>query len=171
ADEEHFERRYGLSYLEPPVLIRALDFDVQRLLSLPCPVVWVPLHSLETLERPHLRIIVVENLVNLMTLPSVPRGLAIGGMGNAIVLLRYASWIKNVSFTYWGDVDAEGFEILSRLRALFPNVRSVLMDTETIRRFQHLSGKGNIRTGFITPPHLTPEETEAFQICAQTSFR
>jgi hypothetical protein len=171
ADEEHFERRYGLSYVEPPVLIRALDSEVQRFLSLPGPVVWLPLHSLGTLERPNLRIIVVENLVNLMTLPPVPNGLAIGGLGNAILLLRYSPWMKNVSFTYWGDVDAEGFEILSRLRAFFPNVRSVLMDTETICRFQHLGGKGNDRMGALTPPHLTLDEAEAFKICIQTSFR
>ena len=33
---------------------------------------------------------------------------------------------------YWGDIDTHGFAILSRLRARFPRVASILMDRETL---------------------------------------
>jgi hypothetical protein len=33
---------------------------------------------------------------------------------------------------YWGDIDTYGFHILDRLRLLFPDAQSFLMDRETL---------------------------------------
>jgi hypothetical protein len=72
-------------------------------------------------------VLIVENKVNLLTLPRLPGTLAIGGLGNAVMLLRYCAWLGSVSITYWGDIDVQGFEILSRLRGI-PEVVSMNYD-------------------------------------------
>ena len=39
---------------------------------------------------------------------------------------------------YWGDLDIDGFRILRDLRGVFPDVRSVLMDEETLNGHRDL---------------------------------
>jgi hypothetical protein len=41
-------------------------------------------------------------------------------------------WLNQCQIIYWGDIDAHGFQILSDLRRLFPHVRSVMMDQQTL---------------------------------------
>ncbi len=61
------------------------------------------------------------------------------GLGKGAVLLAELDWIREVPVIYMGDLDVEGLEILSRLRAVIPNVRSVLMDAATLKRFRTLA--------------------------------
>ena len=62
--------------------------------------------------------------------------IAIGGLGNGIVDLTYVPWLADRALWYWGDLDVEGFEILSRLRIRFPQTRSFLMDASTVHRWK-----------------------------------
>jgi hypothetical protein len=41
-------------------------------------------------------------------------------------------WLNELDAIYWGDIDTHGFAILSRLRGMFPGVRSMLMDRVTL---------------------------------------
>ena len=49
---------------------------------------------------------------------------------------------------YWGDLDIDGFRILRDLRGVFPEVRSILMDEETLNGHRDLwttdSGGGTL---------------------------
>lgn len=171
ADEEHFERRYGLQYLETHLFVRFLDPDVQRELGFPCPVLSVPLQTVGGWSMPgDARVVVVENKVNLLTMPSLPRTVAIGGLGNGVALLRYIPWLASTPIVYWGDVDTEGLEILSRLRALFPHTRSVMMDEPAIARWRHLTVQGTERKA-VPPPHLNSSERVAFELCVEKNLR
>ena len=170
ADETHFERRYGLRYVEPQVLVRHLDLDVQREMAFPCSVLSLPLHTLGDLTATDMRVIVVENRVNLLTMPRLQRTIAFGGMGNSVTLLTYVPWLARCPIAYWGDLDVEGLEILSRLRALFPNVASILMDEAALCRWRHLAVPGTGRNP-ETPPHLTLGEAAAFKTCAAENLR
>ena len=69
-----------------------------------------------------------------------------------------------------GDLDVEGFQILSALRAAFPHTRSMLMDVAAISRYRSIAGvgKGN---WFSVPTHLTTNEALAFEICLQENLR
>jgi hypothetical protein len=49
ADEEHFERRFGLRYAEPHVMLRFLDPEAQRACGCPWPQFSLPLHALAEL--------------------------------------------------------------------------------------------------------------------------
>src|SRR5262249_18069410 len=71
---------------------------------------------------------------------------------------------------YWGDLDTEGFEILSSLRALHPATHSFLMHEDTVERRQPRAGSG---TGRLTdlPVHLTESEQAAFLRCRDHNLR
>lgn len=44
-------------------------------------------------------------------------------------------FLPHAQLYYWGDLDAQGFEILSQFRGYFPQAQSLLMDSETFNRF------------------------------------
>ena len=115
-------------------------------------------------------VVIVENKVNLLTLPSIPRAIGLGGLGDGVVLLRYLSWLNHMQIVYWGDLDTEGFEILSSLLAIFPHVRSFLMDINTLSQLQHLAVPGTGRKPDV-PPHLSEEEQRAYVYCRDENRR
>lgn len=171
ADEEHFHRRFGLRYGEPLIFVRFLDAVAQRAAQMPWSELAVPLHALagEPISAP--RVVIVENQTNLRTLPPLSGAIALGGLGNAVTDLRYLSWLAQREVWYWGDLDADGLEILSRLRALFPRTRSLLMDAATLETwYPRIGTAGNRRTG-PPPAHLTPVERAAYERCVTSNLR
>jgi hypothetical protein len=170
SDEKHFERRYFLRYDEPLIRMRFLDPVVQQAFGFPCSYVAIPLHSLGNLDARGINVIIVENKVTLLTLPPLLNTVAIGGLGNAVTLLKYVPWLHNVQITYWGDLDSEGFLILSNLRKELPNVRSMLMDVATLERFKLLLTIGNGRN-FEVPIALDDNEKAAFLRCRDENIR
>lgn len=171
ADERHFERRFGLRYEEPQLLLRFLDPELQRSAGCQWRECSVPLHSMAESPIEATTVIIVENRVNLLTFPPVPLAIAMGGLGNGIVDLANVTWLSNKSIWYWGDLDVEGFEILSRLRIRFPQTCSFLMDESTIQRWKDslaVPGTGR-QTG--VPPLLTKPEAAAFRHCTAENIR
>jgi hypothetical protein len=80
----------------------------------------------------------VENKTTLyttLTLPKMEGAIAVFGQGNAVLNLKNTAWLIEMEILYWGDIDVQGFEILSRLREHFTNVKSVLMDKVTFETF------------------------------------
>lgn len=171
SDEQHFARRFGLRYEEPQLLLRFLDPEVQRLTGSPWSECGVPLHSLANSPIPASVVIIVENKINLLTFPSMPSAIAIGGLGNAIVDLTQIAWLADRILWYWGDLDVEGFEILSRLRIRFPHTRSFLMDAASLERWSEtLAVRGTNRQPDM-PPLLTDSEAAAFHVCLANNIR
>jgi hypothetical protein len=80
ADEEHFERRYGLRYAEPHILARVLDPELERELGFPWPELSLPPGALARLPAHPAAVLVVENRVNLLTLPPVRLTLGLGAL-------------------------------------------------------------------------------------------
>ncbi|MBI3861037.1 MAG: hypothetical protein HY290_03995 [Planctomycetia bacterium] len=171
SDEEHFDRRFGLRYVEPLIQIRFLDARVQRDAGSLWGACAVPLHELAATEIRVTRALVVENKVNLLTLPSIPDSVALGGLGNAVTDLRYLGWLSRLDLYYWGDLDVEGFEMLSRLRAMFPRTISLFMDTETLATWRNRIATGGTGRNGDVPTNLTPDEQAAFCICASDNLR
>jgi hypothetical protein len=89
-------------------------------------------------------VVIVENRDCRLFFPTVPRAIAVEGGGDAAdALLDRIPWVTGAdTVVYWGDLDADGFAILARLRAAFcalgVEVPSILMDAATLDRFAHL---------------------------------
>jgi hypothetical protein len=119
-------------------------------------------------------ILIIENRTTLLTLPALPGCLALLGKGFAVTRLARIEKLHNTQTYYWGDIDQHGFEILACVRSHLPNVRSCLMDAETLARC--LDG---VLTESVeaTLPHkvvaanLTPAEESLWLNCANNHLR
>ena len=160
-DRNEFEARYGLRYVRHHILLRVLDAELQQRLGLPFPELSLPADFVGRLRPGEPTVFVVENKVNLLTLPRVGGGIAIGGLGKAVSLLRDVAWLKDAHIYYWGDLDVEGFEILSQFREMFEQTKSLLMDMETLNRHSDLAIPWPNRPRF-TPTRLTAPEQAAY---------
>jgi hypothetical protein len=165
-----FEPRYGLRYVRPHFLLRVLDNALQVELGLPFDELSLPAESLSQLPVKQIQILIVENKVNLLTLPSLPRTIALGGLGNGVTQLGDIGWLHENPIRYWGDLDAEGFEILDRLRQVIPHVQSVLMDKATFTSFQQLATEGNASSTRILSL-LTERERECYEYMCNSQLR
>jgi hypothetical protein len=165
AGETRFELRFGLRDAQPHTAVRTLDRDLQAELRLPFDELSVPLRALATLPVRDATVFIVENQLNLLTLPSFKRGIAIRGEGKAVTRLRRVEWLCDNHIVYWGDIDVEGFQILASLRSLFPrdSVGSIMMDPETLRLHSALIVEGNA-IAIAVPPHLEAVSKLGFQL-------
>lgn len=168
--EKQFERRYGLRWETPLVRLRLLDPLLQARLGLPLMDVAAPVAQLAALPCAGLRCLVVENKMVFLTLPPLPNTLAIFGSGFQIQLLRELSWLYQCPIWYWGDLDAQGFQILALLRALFPQVVSLMMDAETFDAFHEFVVTGTPSSS-VELPHLTCDEQALFANLARGNLR
>ncbi|MEO1290170.1 MAG: Wadjet anti-phage system protein JetD domain-containing protein, partial [Chloroflexota bacterium] len=71
---------------------------------------------------------------------------------------------------YWGDVDVQGFQILSALRKTFPHTRSILMDETTLSLFGQFKVIGT-ETTVATPLNLTMEERKLYHYLQEHNIR
>ena len=109
-----------------------------------------------------MRVVITENLRNFLALPMLPETVAVFGGGNALSLLARSQWLAESAVHYWGDIDAHGFLMLSRLREFYQQTLSIMMDATTLDVGRDLLGTGAPAT-FPLPPALTPEEASLFE--------
>lgn len=136
-----FCRRYG--FREKPkryVRFRVLDPNIRVL----------PVASAETdieltsdvfaqLDIPCAYVFIVENEITFLAFPALPDSIVLYGGGNSAAdAFRGVAWLGRRLLFYWGDLDIDGFRILRDLRRVFPAVRSILMDDETLNRHRDL---------------------------------
>jgi hypothetical protein len=129
ASAQRFEQRYGLR--SKPQLVRFRILDARRHLH-GLSDLSIPLEQLAELEAPAQRIFIAENDINGLAFPPVADGLVIFGLGYGVERLSEIPWLRDRSIYYWGDLDTHGFAILDRLRRSLGDVRSLLMDRETL---------------------------------------
>lgn len=68
-----------------------------------------------------------------------------------------------------GDLDAQGFEILSQFRGYFPSVKSILMDKLTFDKYFE-NGKGTPSKISIVS-NLTVEERQLYKLLKEKNRR
>ena len=129
--------RPGLGLLDPPSLVRLRFLDT-ALAPGGLRDLAAPARELAGLAVAGARVLVVENLQTLLALPDASGVIAVHGSGYAVDRLGEIGWIRDRPVDYWGDLDRDGFAILDRLRAHCPDVRSLLMDAETLLDHRHL---------------------------------
>ncbi len=130
-----FEERFGLRFDEPLVRFRILDPAFQ--LGSGIDDASVPVRQFQQLQCKGSTVIITENKMNFLTLPMAMKAVGIFGGGGAAQLLAKVQWLRDCRIIYWGDIDSAGFAILSRLRASFPNVVSVMMNEATMEKFSN----------------------------------
>jgi hypothetical protein len=170
VNENRFQPRFGLRYKGSHSSFRVLDSALQAELGLRYDELSLPLRLLAELDVRDACIFIVENELPMLTLPAKERGLAIFGRGFGVNALQKLDWLDANVIHYWGDIDVDGFRILSMLRNRFPHVRSLLMDWFVLEEFMELTGVGN-GSQPATPTNLTSAETTAFEYCRTHDLR
>lgn len=163
--EHHFERRFGLKYDEVLIRYRLLAPDLPGITDFS-----VRNSDFISYEIPGKRVIITENKLNFLTLPPMADTLAIWGAGFNVNLLSRAKWLTNRLIYYWGDIDTHGLWLLSQLRAVHPQVTSLMMDRSTFDAFQQQAGTGK-PIGEVNVDHLTEAELSLFQFLKTNDLR
>lgn len=92
-------------------------------------------------DIPLSRILIVENLRCLHTLPPLPDTCVILGAGRNLAWLQDRAW-RQKSLYYWGDLDTWGLDILALAQSLQPHIFPLMMDLATFEQHaEHALGE------------------------------
>lgn len=168
-----FNQRFGLKDMPIIVRLRLLEEQLDWLYGLKVDDLSLPLPQAAHLLREHVKpkkVLIVENLINLLALPSLANTVGIFGSGFGVHSLAGIDWLSMCDVIYWGDIDAHGFEILSDLRGLFPHTRSLMMDFETLAAHQEYIVAG-VSARHERFKHLIATELEVAQHVHENNLR
>lgn len=80
--------------------------------------------------------VIVENKDTYQTMPPIAQGICIWGSGRAVSdAVPAVPALRDMRIVYWGDMDADGLEILSTLRESGIECDSILMDCDAYDRY------------------------------------
>ncbi len=121
-------------------------------------------------------VVICENRDSALWFKPVAGGIAVqgDGMAGAAVVGSIPWVVRAPRVLYWGDIDRQGFEILSKYREGGLNVRSMLMDAATYARFERFGTYVDKAGREIAPkpdaralPGLTEAENALYlQLCS-----
>ena len=140
--ENGFEKKYGLKYELPLVRFRILDeaLYIQGLSDLS-----LTTEEFASLELTCKYVFIVENKITMLSFMDIKNAIVIFGNGYGAGRIKNAEWLKSKNIYYWGDIDLDGFAILSQVRGYFPQTESLLMDNTTIEKCKDLAVKSSER--------------------------
>lgn len=114
-------------------------------------------------------VVISENKDTAIHFPPVPGGVAVEGVGKGGRTAAAFDWLVRADIVvYWGDMDADGLEILDGFRAAGVPARSILMDPEayeTWERYGTNSYPNGREIGSRSPaavPRLTADEAALY---------
>lgn len=171
-DEKQFEKRFNLKYAEPLIRFKILDKEISQKFFSGLDDIAIPVSQFENLNLPIKRVLVVENKTTLyttLTLPKMNETIAIFGSGFSVSNLKNVRWLDSLELLYWGDIDVQGFEILSQFRTYFPQTKSVLMDNQTFDKF--FEDDRGTPTNISTKLNLTDEEQQLYDTLKTNNWR
>lgn len=170
SSDELWEKLFVQKVPTPSICVRSLDehlrfFGVRKL--------FLSQDDIADFQLPHRRIFITENKVNGYTFPDAEDSLILFGMGYGVLeMAESAPWLADKEIYYWGDLDHDGFNILSHLRKVLPEMKihSFLMDKETLLAYVDPKVKDTGNTATI-PDYLTVSEKMAWKLIHDNGWR
>jgi len=164
-----FERKYLLKFPLPLVRFRILD---EKLKLFGLSDITLPINEFEQLKIDCKTVFVVENKITTLSFPKRKDAIVIFGSGYSVGILKSTTWLKDKKIYYWGDIDRDGFAILSQFRGYFSQVQSMMMDDKTIELFENLLVKDEKGSSLSkTLQNLTKEEKKLYQKVDENELR
>jgi hypothetical protein len=171
-----FEQRFGLRTDAPRIRFRWLDADLATRYTGGLQDISTTIDELAQKDWNVRSVFIVENKTSLLradlflTLPLMKDAMAIFGSGRAAALLTGIEWMKHAEIFYWGDIDAEGFEILDNLMQFFPQARDFCMDRETFERYKREWVKGS-GAGLKSLERIPEDRKGLYQFLVRNNLR
>lgn len=172
SEEREFEKRFNLKFAEPQIRFKILDRVITEKFFSGVDDIAVPISQFEALNLPIKKVLVIENKTTLyttLTLPKMNGTIAIFGSGYSVCNLKNVHWFSNLELLYWGDIDVQGFEILSQFRSYFKQTKSILMDYATFEKF--FENDLGTQTNICTSLNLTDSEQKLYEILKINNWR
>lgn len=167
--EQRFEAHFHLKYDEELIRIRFLDEKLSQAYGAGIKDISLPVSEFCALSWKVKAVFIVENKVNFLTFPPIADAIIIWGHGYGITSLKKADFLQHAPLYYWGDLDAQGFEILSQFRGYFPQTQSILMDSHTFDRF--FEGESGKESKISVTLHLTDAEQAIYEQLKKNNWR
>lgn len=172
VEEKYFEKRFNLKYAESQIRLKILDNEISESFFSGLDDIAIPVSQFEKINLPINRVIVFENKTSFytaLTLPEMNKTIALFGSGFSVSNLKNVSWFNNLELLYWGDIDVQGFEILSQFRTYFPHTKSILMDSQTFDMF--FEDDIGTPTNVSTKLNLTVDEQQLYNLLKINNWR
>jgi len=169
-DAPTFQQRFGLREDEPLIHARFLDDQLEKRYGIPLSELCAPRSQFARLDLRAQHCMITENKMTFLSLPALRDTFALHGGGFKVGGLAAIPWLRECPLIYWGDLDAQGFQILSQLRAIFPHVVSLMMNEATLQTFSGFCVAG-MPCSVRQLPYLTPEEHALFLHLAEGNMR
>lgn len=169
SDEKPFETRFNLKFDEPIVRFRILDNSISQQYFSCIDDISIPISEFQQLFLPIQTVYIVENKINMLIFPAKKASIVVWGHGFGVNIMRNVEWLKTKRIYYWGDLDAQGFQILSEIRTSFKQVESFLMDRETFDKYNE--GDKGTKTNVEKELCLSQEEMEMFRSLKESNSR
>jgi hypothetical protein len=120
--------------------------------------------------NPHV-VLICENKDSVVTFPAMAGAIAVEGNGRGVGAIPSLPWVQTAAhLLYWGDMDADGLEILAEFRAAGLQVTSVLMDLSAYEAWARY-GTDHDRFGKVLKPRppragldLQPAERALYEL-------
>jgi hypothetical protein len=176
AGLSQFEQRFGLHTDSPRLRFRWLDKSMAQRYTGGIIDISLAVNELARQTWQVQRVFIVENKTNLLqadvflTLPQMQGSMAIFGSGRAAVLLSTIPFLHHAEIFYWGDLDAEGFEILNNLLSFLPHAKPFCMDRQTLDLYKNewVQGSG---AQMRELHNLTQEQTRLYEYLVRNNLR
>ncbi len=172
----NFERRYRLKYNQAQIRMRILDDSIAKEYFSGLNDFSLSENDFAALRLPVRNVVIMENktnysnILNFLSLPHLNETIAIFGSGFRVWLLKKALWLSKINIYYWGDIDAQGLQILGQLRGYQPDVKAILMDFEALNSFKDFWERGT-ETFAEKPANLSLEEEKLFLFVRENNIR
>lgn len=170
SSDELWEKLFVQKVPTPSICVRSLD---EHLRFAGVRKLFLSQDDIADFQPPHRRIFITENKVNGYTFPDAEDSLILFGMGYGVLeMAESAPWLADKEIYYWGDLDHDGFNILSNLRKVLPEIKihSFLMDKETLLAYVDPKVKDTGNTTTI-PDYLTVSEKMAWKLIHDNGWR
>ena len=170
SSDELWEKLFVQKVPTPSICVRSLD---EHLRFSGVRKLFLSQDDIADFQPPHRRIFITENKVNGYTFPDAEDSLILFGMGYGVLeMAESAPWLADKEIYYWGDLDHDGFNILSNLRKVLPEMKihSFLMDRETLLAYVDPKVKDTGNTTTI-PDYLTVSEKMAWKLIHDNGWR
>lgn len=167
-EETEFEKRFNLKYNEPTIRLRVLDEELSKRHFSGLTDLTITQSEFKSLDINCKRVFILENktnfsnVFNFLTIPNLKRSISIFGKGFGLGFLKGVDWLRDKEVYYWGDIDVQGFQMLSQLRSYLPQTRSLMMDFETFDQFSEYRVDGT-PSSIKQLPNLSEDEDRLFR--------
>jgi hypothetical protein len=129
----------GLQALPQCIRIRLLDPALRSMIG-GLGDISAPIDQIASWNISPPAVLIVENVQSGLAFRDIPGTVVLMGLGYSVNALERLPWLNRASCVYWGDLDTHGFAILNRARTYIPDLKSVLMDQQTLMAHRELWG-------------------------------